>query len=502
MSDIVAIRKLQQNIIEKDNTAQTNLLGILEKMDTNITHLEITRPLSGNLDFSVLENQGYKKVKSIALSDYSGQVTNISNLPEKLEKLVCHNQRLMDLENLPETLIELDCQNNHISHLDLSRLTKLKILRITANNFEELENLPNSLEELYAGKNKIKHINLRDLIRLRVLNISENKTVIVENLPPSVVDFNCEGNPYIEVRDMNMYDANYPDVDEDTIHRRMDYIESIYDYFKLRRRYNEKNHKDKKKAFARGKSLQIKRKLAARVVPKCIQCNRPGGTLFYMKNHTHYALCGATDPCSLKIQIYNGNHHNHSDLIQLEGIELQTIKQNIIRQKLDTIFNYLSEEASVKKFNEYMEEFTYYNADYNELLDKNNKLYFDEEREEKIRKKTETIYELIDAIKQLMVQYEKDQNRNLLQNAIEIQIKELDPEIQNLRRLKYEITEMKSEQKRSVLEEGEDATEADNASTKKGGKTMSVLFQRYAALTKMQVMMGKPPEVVKYSYKA
>ena len=506
-----------ENIVKTDNSAQETLTFILDHLDKNAKELIINQSMSGNIDFSILEDRGFKNIRFIHFLNenpssqngygrrFENNLTAISNLPDKLEKLYCYNQHLLDLENLPTTLVELDCQNNHIMHLDLSRLKKLRILKVTANWIEELENLPDSLEELYCNNNRIKKINLRNLLHLRTLHISNNKTVIIENLPPSVVDFKSENNPYMEIQYTNLHEKT-PDFSEETIDRRIDYNDSIHDYFKLKHKYEEEVYKARKKAFIKGKEKKISLKssirMARRVEPKCINCKRPGGTIFQTKNNTYFAYCGNTTPCNLKIQIYNGTVYNQENSLFLEHDELHELKTKVIQQKLDTLFNYISEEKSVKKFKEYLEEFTFYNADYTELLEKNNHLYKEDVREEKIKRKSQQVYELIAAIKEIMEQYKKEGDPNVLQMAVQLQIRELNPEIENLRRLKYEIMEVdmnSSSSSSSASGSGAAKDDGDEQDSPNPITTISTLVQKYASLSKMQNPIGKPPQVVKYS---
>jgi len=197
----------------------------------------------------------------------------------------------------------------------------------------------------------------------------------------------------------------------------------------------------------------------------------------------------------LKIQIYNGTVYNQENSLFLEHAELHELKTKVIQQKLDTLFNYISEEKSVKKFKEYLEEFTFYNADYTELLEKNNHLYKEDVREEKIKRKSQQVYELIAAIGEIMEQYKKEGDPNVLQMAVQLQIRELNPEIENLRRLKYEIMEVDMNNGPSSAAKDDD----DDQSSPNPITTISTLVQKYASLNKMQNPIGKPPQVVKYS---
>jgi hypothetical protein len=485
------IREQRENVIQTNNTAQGVLIGILEKLEKRTSELIFYDDMHGNLDFSVLESEGFHNIKSIILSK-EGEITSISNLPNGLEKLKCNHQLLIELSDLPSSLEELDCQYNYIEHLELSKLNKLKVLQISNNHFRKLENLPESLEELYCNNNRINILNLKDLLSLRVLHCSDNKSIIIEHLPPSIVDLKSENNPFLEINYANLHSNKKTGGNNEDVEEKINYIDALNEYFKLKNTYEEKVLKDRRKAFGRGISKSSKRKLAREVIPKCIKCGQLGGTLFKNYDNTYKAICGnKKSPCNLNIELYNGNFYENSYVLDIMHETINDNRTNIIKDKLNTIFNFESSKEVAKKFKEELEEFHFNDEYYTELLDKNNNLYKNEIREEQIKRKTKHIYDLINAIKELVEQYEKDGNRELLKTAIQIQSKELNPEIHNLRILKYEIMEMNSQKIKGGISAKEE-DEIDNESN------LFILFQRYADLFKMEHNMDKPQTVVKF----
>jgi len=93
---------------------------------------------------------------------------------------------------------------------------------------------------------------------------------------------------------------------------------------------------------------------------------------------------------------------------------------------------------------------------------------------------------LMETMNKLLEEYEKTNNKEILRNAVEIQVKEIIPEMENLRRLKYELMEM------------------DNKTTNAGGFGKSIidvkcnLIQRYANLSRYDHTFGEEPSVVKF----
>jgi hypothetical protein len=92
----------------------------------------------------------------------------------------------------------------------------------------------------------------------------------------------------------------------------------------------------------------------------------------------------------------------------------------------------------------------------------------------------------METMNKLLEEYEKTNNKEILRNAVEIQVKEIIPEMENLRRLKYELMEM------------------DNKTINAGGFGKPIidveckLVQRYANLSRYDHTFGEEPSVVKF----
>ena len=78
------VLKTRQSIINNSNTAQENLYGFLSKMNKRSVDLDINESLSGNIDFSILQDEGFSFIKNIRFLK-NGNITSIINLPKELE---------------------------------------------------------------------------------------------------------------------------------------------------------------------------------------------------------------------------------------------------------------------------------------------------------------------------------------------------------------------------------------------------------------------------------
>ena len=482
------IQETREGVIRDNNTAQNKLENLLETHDKGITELRIDEPLHGELDLSIFEELGFKHIQNIYLG--KGEITGVRNFPTKLLVFECIDNLLIEIDDLPNTLEQLDLQYNYFSHIDLHGLSKLFKVNLSHNKLESIENLPPNIEELYCINNKLKNLSLAETQKLRVLHVSQNPNIIIENVPKSLVDLKMEDNPFAEVTYQEMHAHSLDDVDQED---KMTYHEALHQYFKLKQKYESELYENRKKAFNPFIITTTKRrkKLAQLVRPKCINCKRPVGTIFSRKGETYTAICGDTNAqtkCGLNIKLDKGSYTNHSEMLYLFRGEVESMKESIITRKLDTLFNYINERQSIHMFKKELEEYNSVSSMYKELYEKNTELHYDQERRDIILRKQKEIFKLTDTIKALLDEYKKTDNKEILRNAVEIQVKELNPEIENIRRLKYEWMEMET-----------DIKSAGPFGSNSVIEVSSKLVQRDVNLSKNDYTFGEQPKLTHFS---
>ena len=436
------IREQGEDIIQNNNTAQKQLLNILESLSPRIDSIIIQEPLYGDIDLSVIKDN-FHLVKKIIFAE--GQITSISNIPEGIEFFEISKNLIFSIEDLPSSLIHLNVSYNYLSTIDVSNLSKLKILNISHNQITNIENISNKIEEIHCEFNKIQYLNLQGLDVLKKLNISNNTITVIENLPENIVEFTMENTPSIEFRnsvgDIPINKDNGEDLDN--IRKNNNYIESLNDYFRIKQQYQAKLHGMKKKAYESEKNKRLAKRKAMNVKAKCIHCKRAVGTIFANRKNRYIAICGDTiSPCKLNIEIFNGSCTNLYYTLDIFNTDIDELKDNIIRQKLDTLFNYVTEEESIKLSKKQLKVFNEDSILYKELLDRYNSLYNNNETRELIAKKSEKIYTLLENSNSLINEYKKTGNDEFLKMAMQIQVNEIKPEIRNMRMLKNEVMEM------------------------------------------------------------
>ncbi len=440
------IQEKRETIIREKNTAQETFETFLENIPNNSTELNVTIPLSGDLDLEVLSDKGFTKLKRITIgteemaSNGTGELTNIRNIPTTLVYFSCINQLIVDIPMYSPYIEELHLENNHLTQMNLESMMTLKKLYLQNNELKEIHNLPKSLEELYIQNNQIKHLDLRLNENLKTLHCENNPGIALANIPASMVDLKMD-----ETSDST---ASYAfEETEESPNRSMlatqDYKEALKTYFKMKQTYEKKTLEMKRAAFARGKTKKQSQMLAKQVRPECAKCKRKVGMVFDMQNNRYIAMCGSKDkPCELKIELFRGDMDILYELLRFMETTVEDDKTKIIQQKMQTLFNYISEKESSVLFKSNLDTYNNDSATYKEILDKYNQIYNSEHNEELIKQKIITIYQLKDKMKEMQDEYLKSHNHRVIQEIMDIYVNEYMPEIQNLRTLKYKVMEM------------------------------------------------------------
>ena len=307
----------------------------------------------------------------------------------------------------------------------------LKVLNIYDNQLSVLSDLPSSLERLQAQNNNLKKLSLKEAQSLKQLNVSNNPMLILEHVPDSLEHIEMENNPFTEV----VRDGDLKKGKED----RVEFLDALYIYFKLKNAYEKKLLQKKRNAFRRGHTKKEGRQLAQQVKEPCVYCKRNVGTHFFTKDDTFYAVCGdKRQPCELDIQIFRGEYFPLKDLMKLEKDEIEKKKEEIITLKMDNLFKYVGESETGIKFKKTLEEFNEERNNYKETLEKYDKVYDNVQRDHEIKKKQEKVYEIQQQIQLLLDEFQEKENREILIAAMEMLKTDLIPAIQNLRFMKYE----------------------------------------------------------------
>lgn len=477
----------ERNLAKETDNAQRAIDEKLQQTAISARETEFifpSRPMSGDINLSKLSSLNITAI----ISKSSTSVTSITGIPEGVKKLKLANQLLIESPQLPKSVEILDLDKNYIESINLSNAKKLKVLTLNSNRLKKIDYLPESLEELYLDNNHIKKLNLEGLSKLRVLHCRNNSTIRIENIPASIVDLQVEdGNPNI-LLDYD-YLPNNATSEESSRFKgtELEFVDSMRDYFELKTTYEKDATNSraaaKSKALRRGMSNKMAGKISSRIRPKCVNCKRPVGTVFKTRNHRFLAHCGDTkSPCALRIEIYRGEFEHDDKMIEDIKTELFDVKEQIIRQKMDVLFNYASEEETVAKFKDLIEDYNLYAYLYKTDTDKREEKRFNIHKRELIKAKLKLLNELKTTMNIHMEEYETSGNRDSIHYAMDIYVREFMPEMNNLRMLKYSVMEMLTP-----------LSESDKPTMNRK------LNQSAVSMRQIETLQGEVPRVLKFT---
>ena len=439
------IEEKRDLVIRETNTAQSEFLTFLDQIDAaHATEIRFDSPMHGDIDFSVLRDRGFKHIVTI-IFDEPGEVTNLRNIPEGVAYIDCQNQLLTSLDSLPTSIEEIDITNNSIKKFDARTTPKLRSLYIANNVLSQLVNLPDTLVTLECENNQLRRLDLSNTRSLVSLHCSNNPLLMLEHVPPTLTDLLMENNPLLEI-DRSDPTSGRGGKQEAAADKRYDYLESIYEYFRLKNEYEVKLHKLKRTAFEKQENKRAGKRSARAVRAPCISCKRRVGTVFTMKDQMYTAVCGDKDkPCNLNIQIFNGYYLNATDLLNIYRTDIANIQEKVIVQKLKTLFNYVGERTAVDKFKAELEEYNQSNQMYQDLLKHHMEVYDNPDTAAQLARKNQEMYRVRGDIDRMISEYRKTGNRDILTSAIEMQIRDLIPILHNIRLLKYDSMTMEAD---------------------------------------------------------
>jgi hypothetical protein len=225
--------------------------------------------------------------------------------------------------------------------------------------------------------------------------------------------------------------------------------DAFNEFYKLKSKYETNYNKDKQKIIKnKMMSWKEKRNEFKQLKPKCINCQRPVGTIFSIKKSGDpkndfrelKAICGSlTEPCTLNITINTGVTYNILDHIKELEKDVENYKNDIIEYKNKLLFGYTTSEKAVDNFDRIKEAIN----DTSFLLNINYEHLFDvvdnKTTNETIAKLKEEIYILINEIKESMKNFDSTGNVQFVRDSIVIYVNQLETKLKEFSDLKYKV---------------------------------------------------------------
>lgn len=215
-------------------------------------------------------------------------------------------------------------------------------------------------------------------------------------------------------------------------------LDAINEYYKLKSKYEKiKENEIKKYLSDEELSKNQKRERFSRFKAKCVNCNRIGGTEFSNKDRKLKAICKASPPCKLNIEIQLGLYDTQYNLLKEYENYKNEEQGTIIKTKLNLFFNYTTEEETVKTFEEAKTRFIEINKIYNSLLTDYLLMVDNPDRKININEGIISLHENIEELKKINIDYKHDSRNEYIRDMVELYINKIQPNAERNRQLKY-----------------------------------------------------------------
>jgi hypothetical protein len=218
-----------------------------------------------------------------------------------------------------------------------------------------------------------------------------------------------------------------------------DITSALLNYYQLKQSYEESIN-TKKLRILRNPSLskREKRQKFLQMKTQCVKCNQIGGTIFRVNDTVLTAICGNKDtPCDLNIKINRGSFINIREMYKNIIDDIETVQNDIIKTKLNLLFNYSNEQEVISEFENLRSLFEkdtdileYTKKEFINIVD-------NRQRNNELNNKLQVFYNLIDRLKILHKEYHDRHDTGLINDIVELYISEIKPLVTEIRLLQY-----------------------------------------------------------------
>jgi hypothetical protein len=421
---------------------------IISKIPQNTRKYHIPANLHGPIDLRTLDVQDRRPIE---ISFSNGGITELLNAPVSIRILRIDNNQLNSLPVELKDLNVCSCNNNKITNLNSSYFQNLEELHINNNQISgHLGNLPPNLKIFKIDGNKIEELDMQNASKCTDISCRNNsnlkRIINIKEEQAGTNGFVCNHDPNVEISYIE------DDSNDDFIGGSKSFINnneavenSLDYYYKLKNRY-ENERAEKVKAIVRMPiEMRNKKKMVRAIKRKCINCGKDGGTTFWRQNDVLRAQCSAAKPgdkCELNLNVPVGFYSNIYYLLKITKEDMDEKQENIMRLKMDTLFNYITETASSKRFKKELETYQSDEAMMHTYKEYEENMVRDPVRERLTQKKSHEIQRILKDVRKMMETYNETGDKRVLRDAVEKQANELLAEIDALRDLQYPIMEM------------------------------------------------------------
>lgn len=229
-----------------------------------------------------------------------------------------------------------------------------------------------------------------------------------------------------------------------------DINEILNEFYKLKDKYGKTYYEKyvKKIVQATNKSnKEKKREFSSLPKPECINCQRNVGTLFSITNDQNefrrqfVIKCGdIAEPCPLDIQFFYGTRISYEDEIKEQTKTLDKIKDEIVIEKNNAIFGYISPALASIVFSKSQYDLKDIMSMTGYIIEKNILVNHNPAKKELLHKLQDELQrEYLESYKGFMQRFVQENNVDFCKDAVQVYVNEIVPKLKEIQRLKYAI---------------------------------------------------------------
>jgi len=220
--------------------------------------------------------------------------------------------------------------------------------------------------------------------------------------------------------------------------------EALNSYYKLKHTYDT-NVLKLKRSILQDKSLSktLMKQKVSELKLKCVSCNQIGGTLFLQHGTKLIAKCNADQrlglkPCNLNYDIDRGDYEIIPQVYTNYKTDMDLIRTNIVRLKLDVLFGYIEETQAIPLFQTYKEEYNTLDVSLKQMNELFDRIIRNTRNHTNIANLSTKIYSTKQTIRDLLQQYQATDDSQFIRDTIHHYIHDLNPQVKQMREYTYE----------------------------------------------------------------
>lgn len=214
----------------------------------------------------------------------------------------------------------------------------------------------------------------------------------------------------------------------------------IDNFYKLKQTYDNQYKTNLDKIMNSGLSDSDKRERIKQIVRKCINCKRPGGTVFEVSNTFLKARCNAEPRCNLSIDIDKGVPVTQATrLINALSYEIENNKTMLMETKIQHALGMLDDEEASERFMKLKEVLELLTKEFVRTEEHIIGLTNNIDKQEAISQNRIILFEQINQFKDLVLRFKETGQEGYMRDAIRLASEEILPKASEIRRMKYDV---------------------------------------------------------------